>query len=335
MENELTLYPWQRAAWQQIQRAREQQRLPHGMLLCGPQGVGKRRFAETLANTMLCAATPPDGLPCGHCKGCLLVQAGNHPDRVVIAPEEEGREILVRRIRDYVAKAGLVGQLGGHKVVLIEPAERMNNAAANSLLKTLEEPVSRTLILLLTAHPAALPATIRSRCQQLTLAAPSRAVGSAWLAEQGIGKERELLLGLAENAPLQALELHRQKVLEERQQRLEGFILLLEGQGDPLKLAEQWEKGDLHRLFDWMSGWVIDLLRVASGSSASVALTNPDQQPQWQRLVTGIDSRALFLLLDKIYQARPGLRGSLNSRLLLEELLLTVVQCRRSSSGDM
>ena len=324
-------YPWQQVIWQRLMTARRDDRLPHALIFSGAEGLGKRALAETLASSLLCNAPAADGVPCGRCKGCLLRKAGTHPDFRSIAPEEAGKEILVGSIRAYIEKAGLSNQLGGYKVLLIEPAEAMNVAAANSLLKTLEEPAESTLMILVTAHPARLQATIRSRCQMVLFTRPGRAEGLAWWRDQGVSGDAELLLGLADGAPLRALALDQPEILQERKAALEEFCALLEGRGDALAAAELWEKRDLQRLFLWMSGWVIDMLRLFGGGE--VQLANVDQQERFRRLAERLDARALFTLLDKVYEGRRGLRGSLNTRLLVEDLLLSVTQCARVSSG--
>jgi DNA polymerase-3 subunit delta' len=301
------------------------------MLVDGPQGVGKRDFAEAFAASLLCGAPDGRGLACGKCKGCLLLKAGTHPDLHVIAPEEPGKDILVAAIREHVQRAGLASQLGGFKVTLIEPADAMNTSATNSLLKTLDEPVPWTLMILITAQASRMLATIRSRCQRLQFTPPDNAQALAWLAQQGVADGR-LLLGMAGGAPLRALALNDDGVLAMRRESLSDFLALLEGRGDAVEIAGRWEKQDLERLFYWMSGWLIDILGLSSGGARSPA--NPDMVERFATLAARLDGRALFTLLDKVHEGRRGLRGSLNTRLLLEDLLLSVVQCAKVSGGN-
>jgi DNA polymerase-3 subunit delta' len=149
------------------------QRLPHAMIFAGPSGVGKRTTAEALAAIVLCENSKGDQ-PCGKCESCRLMAAGNHPDFHIIyrqlvrlqKEESKARELSADVIRDYlIAPANLRSSLNHGKVFVVEEAEMMNPAAQNTLLKTLEEPPTGTVIILLTDQPGALLPTIRSRCQ--------------------------------------------------------------------------------------------------------------------------------------------------------------------------
>jgi DNA polymerase III subunit delta' len=154
-------------------------RLPHGLLFAGPVGVGKATTAAALAAVFLCPK-PHGDRPCGRCPSCTVFAAGNHPDYHLIYRQlarigEEGEEVkvvakdlIVRVIRDHLLEpAARTSSLGRGKVFVIEEADRMNAAAQNALLKTLEEPQGRTLLMLLSDQPLALLPTIRSRCQLL------------------------------------------------------------------------------------------------------------------------------------------------------------------------
>jgi len=148
------LYPWQKESWQRWAGLRS--RLPHAILLKGPQGIGKFDFAKNLAQSLLCEQPLTDGLACQNCPSCLWFQQETHPDFRLLQPDslsdlEEGEEreagkkkpsqqISVDQIRGLANFANLSSHRGGHRVVLIHPAEAMNTNAANALLKTLEEP---------------------------------------------------------------------------------------------------------------------------------------------------------------------------------------------------
>jgi DNA polymerase-3 subunit delta' len=158
-----------------LRRMQATGRLPHGLLFAGPVGVGKRTTAAALATVFLCPKAD-DGEPCGKCEACVVMAAGNHPDfhfvyRQLIRIEKKdavARDLSVDVIRDYLIEpAGLKPAMGQGKVFVVEEAELMNNQAQNALLKTLEEPIGRTLIVLLTDQPDALLPTIRSRTQMV------------------------------------------------------------------------------------------------------------------------------------------------------------------------
>jgi DNA polymerase-3 subunit delta' len=160
------LLPWQ-VTWAASVLARRE-RWPHAALITGPAGIGKRALADWLARVLLCETPRADGAPCNACPGCHYIGAGQHPDlRIVDAFDRSDDDvkavewIVVDRIRALLQWAELTSHRGGAKVALIDPAERMNAAAANALLKTLEEPPPNTHFLLVSQQPNRLPATIQ------------------------------------------------------------------------------------------------------------------------------------------------------------------------------
>ena len=140
-------YPWQLQEWQQLSQQIAAKKLPHALMFAGAKGIGKRHLAEALAQLLLCLS-PIEGTPCGKCRGCMLNKAQNHPDLIVISPEEGAKGIKVDQVRALIEDLGKTAQQGGYKVVVLEPAEAMNANAANALLKSLEEPAASTLLIL-------------------------------------------------------------------------------------------------------------------------------------------------------------------------------------------
>jgi len=153
-------------------------RVPHAMLLAMDRGQGADELLEQLARAALCL-TPTDSGACGHCKGCQLMLAGNHPDLYQVTAD--GYQIKVDQIRNLCQALTSTSQQGGRRVAIIYEAERMNLAAANALLKTLEEPGRDTLLLLQSNQPGRLLPTLVSRCQRLPFQAPTTEAINAWL----------------------------------------------------------------------------------------------------------------------------------------------------------
>jgi len=188
----------QEAAVGMLRSAFAADRLPHAMLFAGPRGVGKATTARALAAAFLCQK--PDrahALPCGTCDSCRVMEAGNHPDfhtvyRQLIRLEKEAnkaRDLSVDVVRDYIVHpATLKAVMGNGKVIVVEEAELMNTQAQNALLKTLEEPSGKTLIVLLTESVGLLLPTIRSRCQAVTFSSLEPSIVARELAKHGIGK---------------------------------------------------------------------------------------------------------------------------------------------------
>ncbi|MCD6497807.1 MAG: DNA polymerase III subunit delta' [Deltaproteobacteria bacterium] len=146
-----------------LRREMDAQRLAHAYLLSGPVGVGKALTARALAQALNCKEEPGEG--CGHCSSCDRIRRGVHPDFLVLEPD--GRWIKVEQVREIEARCETGPFEGTYLVVVIDPADRLNQAAANALLKTLEEPKAGVLFCLVTAAPHKMMATVRSRCQSL------------------------------------------------------------------------------------------------------------------------------------------------------------------------
>jgi DNA polymerase-3 subunit delta' len=318
----MTYLPWQAETWQQLQQRRQAGRLPHALLLSGPAGSGKQQFAQAFAESLLCQAPVDDGSACGHCKSCELVAAGNHPDWTVIAPEEEGKSIKVDQVRSLAEFTSLHAHYGGFKVVTLQPAEQMNQAAANSLLKTLEEPSDDTVLLLVTANPQRLLPTIRSRCQVLHFNSPGRAEALAWLAPQLPNQDAEQLLEVAAGAPITALELADSALIEMFDDNFASIEALLTRQQSPLQVASQWQKQDGLRTLHWFSGWVTDMIRLASAATPP-HLDYAGLRPRLQVLSKQLELSTLHRFLEQLNEARRLLATSqVNPQLLFEELLV-------------
>ncbi len=324
--------PWQQGTWRQLWQAFTQQRLPHALLLSGAAGLGKGHFARAFAQSCLCENPNDSGLACGHCRPCQLSMSASHPDFQWIRPDEESKsgEIKIETIRDFTDGAALTAHSGKYKVIAIEPAHRMNHAAANSLLKTLEEPTSGTIILLLTDQPARLLPTIRSRCQAVLFHPPGRDEARTWLEGRIQHASPELLLALANGAPLKALSLDDPELLKLREAMLSGFLSLGEGHQDPVKLAGQWVGLAPALTLEWLLGWVIDLQYLKTVETP-YQLFNPDRTQALQKTADKLNSRALQGYLQSLYQASGLIDRNINLQLTLERLLIEWQTCAQTA----
>jgi len=176
------LLPWHATAVEQARTAWSADRFPHAILLQGAEGLGKRELASWLGAAVLCEASATGSLQfCGHCASCQLIAAGSHPDRYWVNPEEDKQQISVDQIREISARLTQTSFRHGYKVAVVEPAHQMTISASNSLLKTLEEPTPRSVLILVTSRPSGLPATVRSRCQKMAVHGPSAKEAIDWL----------------------------------------------------------------------------------------------------------------------------------------------------------
>lgn len=314
------LYPWQADVFADLQQRRTQVRLAHALLITGPAGIGKQQLAKVFSQSLLCAEPQADGLACGQCHSCSLYAAGNHPDLFRLSPEEDSKVIKIDQIRSLIEKLSLSSHYGRYRVVILNPADAMNIAAANALLKTLEEPPADTVLLLITDRPSFLPATIRSRCQSLRLALPPTEMAQAWLAAQlDNPQDAEVLLGLAGGAPLAAEALAAEQ-LARRKDLLQGWQALALGKADPVKLAADWVKPDLHLPISWVYGWVADMIRLRSGSEDR--LTNKDAKAALQKLAQELDLTRLYGLMDRVVETIKLANSQVNPQTLMEGILL-------------
>jgi DNA polymerase-3 subunit delta' len=245
-----------------------QTRHAHALLLCGPRGVGQFEFAVALAQAWLCEGADVPARPCGQCASCRLVQARTHPDLLVLLPDamreplgweaaggdeatadkgaktKPSKEIKVEAVRAAVSFAQTTSARGRCKVVVVHPAERMNGVAANTLLKTLEEPPGAARFVLACAEPDALLATIRSRCQAVPMTLPPTDMGIEWLAQHGVAQPA-VLLAAAGGQPQEALEWAGQGLDAASWTRLPGWV----------------QAGDASPLAAWPLSRVVDALQ--------------------------------------------------------------------------
>lgn len=322
------LPPWLAAGWARLGHARSADRLPHALLISGPRGVGKRLLAERLVRGLLCPSPLPDGTACGRCSDCRLLRVGSHPDLVRVGPDPESKsgEIPIEAIRELRERTALTAGRGGRVLVVIDPADRLNTAAANALLKTLEEPPGSVMLCLIAEQPGRLPATIRSRCQLLRQGIPPRDQALQWLearVSDGHPGDRAgaELLRLVRGAPLRALDEMDSAVLDRRAKLHASLIGLARGELDPIAEAGAWSRVGARLSLDWLAAWLCDLLRLAA-AGADARLDDTGSGAGFADLASRIDPAAAHRLLRRVFQASGLTDSTVNPVLLLESLLV-------------
>jgi len=283
-------------------------RIPHAVLLAGAAGVGKRAAATWIAARRLGIDTAQD-LP------VYPVVPLEHADLHWISPPEDKEAIGIDQIRDLVSKFSLTSYEGGGKVAVIEPANAMTTNAANSLLKTLEEPSGDALLILIADRTGRLPATIFSRCQRIEIALPGEADGLAWLDRLQPGANWAEALHLAGNAPLAAVSALDQ--LDTHATMTRDFTAVALGKLSPLEVAAKWARLDPPFVLDWLSRQVQQAIFVVSAGRQKGTGPVIDDS-----VLKRMDRRNLFCYLDIINRLRGQPRGTYNVQLTLESLLI-------------
>jgi DNA polymerase-3 subunit delta' len=329
----MTPHPWNLPLWRTLEA--ERGRMPHAILLHGPLGVGKKVFAQALAKSMLCETPTAEGA-CGRCKSCHWFDQGSHPDYKLIEPAEKsedddapakkgGRPIAIAEIRALGEFLALAAHQGGWRVVVLHPAEAMNVAAANALLKTLEEPPDNVLLLLVSHQPRRLLPTVLSRCRKVAVALPDRLLAIDWLRQQGQA-EPDVLLREAGGAPLVALEYADAERLARRKRFVD--VLAAPSASELSSLGQEFQ----HRLdeaWGWLARWAHDLLRIRNHAEARYF---PEHDATLARLAEAASLSGLLQLEQDLRLAGRWLRHPLNGQLLLESWLLRYGEITRAKN---
>ncbi|MGY0220047.1 DNA polymerase III subunit delta' [Endozoicomonadaceae bacterium StTr2] len=323
------LLPWQAEQWQAFVDRFDQGRLAHAWLLRGAAGVGKLHFAKAFAALALCEsdASAAAGQPreaCGYCQGCRLMQAGSHPDYMLLSPEQAGKAIKIDQIRQLTGFTEKTALRQGRRVIIISPAEQMNHNAANALLKCLEEPAGDTIFLLVSSQLSLLLPTIRSRCQQLVFPVPPHETAKDWLVKQDtvVSSAAESLLEMAGGRPLLAREYASKDIQQQQQILIDGLQDVSSGRRTPVEVAADWLDIPQDRLTGWMQQWLYQMVRFAAGSNTG--LENQVGGKMLVYIAGKSGSKNLVQLYDWLLQQNNIMnRGmNLNRQLFCEQLLI-------------
>lgn len=315
-------YPWLNAPYRHLLEQYITGRGHHALLLHAAPGNGDSALFYALSRWLMCQH-PQGEKSCGKCHNCRLMLAGNHPDYYVLMPEKEKSSLGIDAVRQVIESLYSHAQQGGAKVVWLPQAEALTEAAANALLKTLEEPPAKTYFLLGCTDPTRLLTTLRSRCFYWHLANPDEPLGLQWLSRQSQGEHRAHLtaLRLHAGAPLAAEQLLRPEQWQQRTELCErlGAALL---QSDLLSLLPVLNSDAVAVKLHWLCTLLVDAMKWQQ--QAASYLLNQDQQPLVQQLAASLDRRLLPKITQQWLNCRHQLLSitGINRELLLTEMLL-------------
>ena len=341
----LQIYPWQEAAWSQLQQMRV--RLPHAILFYGPAGIGKADFLEAFAQALLCENVQRDGHACGSCASCGWFAQGNHPDYRRVRPEvledeapadgEDGaagdgdkkakstktasKDIKIEQIRALADFMNISTHRQGLRVVVLYPAEALNMPASNALLKTLEEPPPGTVFLLASNSLDRLLPTILSRCRKFALPLPEHAAALAWLQTQGVN-DADGWLREQGGAPLAALAQAEGGSREELDTLLQ--ILAQPSVEAALRAADKLSKAPLAALVAWQQRWLYD---VFSYKLSGAIRYYPRYQRELAALAGRVQTANLMRAIKSANERRAVADHPLSPKLFVEDMLLDYTAC--------
>jgi DNA polymerase-3 subunit delta' len=308
----MELSPWLKTSWQSLQQVVAAGRIPASLLIEGPSGLGPETLVSRYISAIMCQGS--DDEPCGFCHACDLIKSNNHPDIHWLKPEDGKSVISVEQIRQSNRWAQETSQLGGYRVIIIEPAEAMNESASNALLKTLEEPASKCLFVLLSRNSHQLLPTIRSRCEVWSLPLPSEAMVLDWVRSQTQKSVPNYVVMLNSYLPLTTLRFVNdgwERVYSECEQELVSFL-----RSDRLDTAPLWKqisKAEVPLVV--ILGWYWVLLvacqkQAFNLSSSSLLPGVSDVAQQLTYEVAYVQASRLQELIEQLSQ-NPGLNAEL------------------------
>ena len=310
----LPLPEWFRPACEEVAAAFAAGRLAHALLVHEDPGAGGLELARWIAQLVNCRER--GRAPCGRCQECQWIAADQHPDVARLSPQEDSQYILIEAVRDLIAELSLTAHGQGYKVAILAPADALHANAAQSLLKTLEEPPARTLLLLVASQPSRLPPTIRSRCSKLRLRGPTPELAVQFLEQaRGPGPWSEALAATG-FGPFALLDADPATLARLRADTLDTLGEIGSGKIQPPRVAERWADRaavkDLPVRLACLESWVTDRILESASIRDVTHLSGQGRPPNICRL---------FEFSDAIRDMRKLSHTSINKAMALEALL--------------
>lgn len=300
-------FPWQVRPWQQLQQLRTSGRLGHALLFSGRVGTGVEQLAIRFAQQILCESADLEQQPCGACRSCHLLAAGNHPDLKMVQPAEEGKAIVIDQVREISSYYSLKAHYDAGKLVILNPADSMNRAAANALLKVLEEPPNQALLLLVAHQFSAIPMTVRSRCVRIPSDYVDAATAATWLSDtlpQLADEDAALALSQAGGAPLMARELVENGRSELESALLEALVEIQARRSHALAQAKHFADLPIRELLRMLTTLTWRLILAKFGRESYYENVDKPLDPNLQALGDRLNLKDLYAFLDLVFEMK-------------------------------
>lgn len=316
------VYPWQEQVWETL--TGRFPKIGHGLLFYGKKGCGKHAFAQHFLSWVLCLNKQTHAA-CGECSSCLWLKSDTHPNYVYISTDEDNKKqnakIKIEKIRELLP---FVQQtVDGWRVIVIEPAEALNIASANALLKTLEEPGEKVVIILLAEHYLKLPATIRSRLQHFALDRISLEQAQAYLQNHfttASTQQIQLLMNLSNQMPLQAMQLAEKDWLNRRAEFVQDWQKLVMQKSMPMQFATKWNKElnfqDFMEMFEYLLGDVVAIKLQQTIKNTDLALNTLAEQYALE---------VLFSIYEGLQQSKRNADQNVQTNLMIDQLSIQLM----------
>ena len=312
----------------ELRRVIAAERVPAALLLLGPVGVGKRTLADALAARLLCAAGADDA--CCVCPQCTRVAGGTHPDLRVVVRDADRKDVRTEQIRELTRWLSLTPLMAGRKVAIVDGAHEVNEHGQNALLKTLEEPPGRTVLVLTASAPSLLLPTVRSRCRQVRLDPLPPPLVRRIIEARGIeAGEAGVLASLAEGSPGRALALAGEDEQKARRTVLETLPALRTLDASEIsRRAQELARGAGDAGLAVMLSWYRDGLEAALlGPDAALRL--PAHAADIRAAAGRLDAATVLRQLEAVCDTIRDIERNANRTLAIETLLLWLRQVER------
>jgi len=304
-------------------------RINHAYLFYGKEGLGKKTLAIEFARALLCNEIENDS--CNVCNNCRRVEHGNHPDLKIIEGNEKTKNLKIEQIREMQKEIAYKPYESEHKIYIIDGAENMTTQAANSLLKTLEEPPSYAIIILISEELNKLLPTVISRCQNLRFSNISREKMNNFLDKKNIEEnKKELIIGLARGSIGKAKELYKNDEFLNKRKKIYNFLKEIHNVTKVDIFSEVNEWVDLLKedfpLFDLLSAWYRDIIIYKRGNKKQ--LVNSDYEDTILKKVDKYNLNELLTIIDLIETHEGYIDRNAFKDLTLQVLLLKIKEKR-------